>query len=72
MYARPVQVHFKTFQFLAVTYDMEVLICVLTLFKRKRFFPLFKQILETKMTWSQPIIVREGISKNQNLCSSSR
>ena len=45
---------------------------LLTLFKRKCFFPLFKQVLETEITWSQPIIVRECISKNQNLCYVSR
>ena len=77
MYARPIpvqtKVHFKHLQFLAVTYDMEVLnLCFLTLFKRKCFFPLFKQFLETEMTWSQLIIVRECISKNQNLCFASR
>ena len=44
----------------------------LALFKRKCVFPLFKQFLETEMTWSQQIIVREGISKNQNLCFASR
>ena len=44
----------------------------LTLLKRKCIFPLFKQYLETEMTWSQPIIVRECISKNQNLCFASR
>ena len=40
---------------------------ILTLFKRQRFFPLFKEFLETEMTWIQPIIVRECIFKNQNL-----
>ena len=45
---------------------------LLTLFKRSFFFPLFKQFLETEITWSQPIIVRECISKNQNLCFASR
>ena len=44
---------------------------LLMLFKRKSFFLLFKQFLETEMTWSQPIIVRECISKNQNLCIAS-
>ena len=39
-----------------------------TLSKRQCFFPLFKQFLETEMAWSQPIIVRECIFKNQNLC----
>ena len=46
---------------------------LLTLSKRQRFFfPLFKQFLETGMTWSQPIIVRECIFINQNLCFASR
>ena len=45
---------------------------LLTLFKQKYVFPLFKQFLETEMTWSQPIIVRECFSKYQNLCFASR
>ena len=45
---------------------------LLTLYKRKCFFPLFKQFLETEMTYRQPIIERECISKNQNLCFASR
>ena len=45
---------------------------LLTLFKRKCFFPLYKQFSETEMTWSQTIIVKECISKNQNLCFASR
>ena len=44
----------------------------LALFKRKSFFPLIKQFSETEMTWSQPIIVRECISNNLNLCFASR
>ena len=40
--------------------------------KRQCFFPLFKQFLETEMTRGQPIIVRESIFKNQNLCFASR
>ena len=75
MYARPIpvqtKVHFKNLQFLAVTYDMGVLIVLLTLFKWQCFFPLFKQFLETEMTWSQPIILRECIFENQNLCYAS-
>ena len=74
MYARspPVQtkVHFKKLQFLAVAYDMGFLSCVSTLSKRHCFFPLFKQFRKTEMTWSQPIIVRECIVKNRNLCFS--
>ena len=31
-----------------------------------------KQLLKTEMTWSQPIIVRECIFKNQNLFFASR
>ena len=40
-----------------------------TLSKRQCFFPLFKQFLETAITWSQPIIVRECIFKNQTYVS---
>ena len=36
---------------------------ILTLSKRQCFFPLFKQFLETEMTWSQPFIVRECMFK---------
>ena len=36
-------------------------------FLKAVFFPLYKQFLETEMTWSQPIIVRECIFKSQNL-----
>ena len=61
MYARqlPVQtkVYNKNAQLLAVAYDM--------------FFSLFKQFLETEMTWSQPIIVGECIFKNQDVCFTS-
>ena len=35
-------------------------------------FPLFQQFLEAEMTRSPPIIVRECILKNQNLCFASR
>ena len=39
---------------------------LLTLSKRQCFFSLcLKQFLETEMTWSQPLIVRECIFKNQ-------
>ena len=75
MYAMPIPVqtkmHFKNLQFLAVTYDMGDLILLLTLSKWQCLFHLFKQLLETEMTWSQPIIVRECIFKNQNLCFAS-
>ena len=78
MYAMssPVQtkVHFKNLQFLAVTYDMgfSSLNLLLTLSKRQCFFPLLKPFLETEMTWSQLIIVRECTFKNQNLYFASR
>ena len=76
MYAVPIpvqtKVHFKNMQFLAVTYEMGFLSLLLTLSNWQCFFPLFKQFLETEMTWSQPIIVRECIFKNQNLCFASR
>ena len=45
---------------------------ILTLSKREWFFPLFKQFIKTEITWDQPIIVRECIFKNQNLCFASR
>ena len=45
---------------------------ILTLSKRQCIFPLFKQFLEIEMTWTQPIIVRECIFKNQSLCLASR
>ena len=35
-------------------------------------FPLFKQLLETEMTLSHPIIVKEFILKNKNECFASR
>ena len=66
------KVHFKNLQFLAVAYDMFFLIVLSTLSKRQCYFPLFKQFLETELTWSLPIIVRECIFKNQNLCFASR
>ena len=71
MYARslPVQkkVHFKTLQFLTVAYDKSFKVVFSTLTKRQCCFPLFKQFLDTEMTWSHPIIVRECTFKNQNL-----
>ena len=45
---------------------------ILTLSKRQCFFLSFEQFLETEMTLSQPIIIRECIFKNQNLCFASR
>ena len=45
---------------------------LLALFKRKCLFPLYKRFSETEMTSSQTIIVKECISKNQNLCFASR
>ena len=43
MYAWPLpvqtKVRFKNLQFLAVTYDMEVLICAFDVIERKCFFP---------------------------------
>ena len=43
-----------------------------TLSKRQCLFPLFKQFLGTEMTWSQLIIVKKCIFKNQNLSVASR
>ena len=45
---------------------------ILTCLNGRVFFPLFKQFLENEMTWDQPIIVRECIFKNQNLCFASK
>ena len=74
MYAMPIpvqtKVHLKNLQFLSVTYDMGFLSFAVVL--TAVFFLLFKQFLETEMTWTQPIIVRECILKNQNLCFASR
>ena len=43
MYARPIPVqtklHYKNLQFLAVTYDMEVLICAYDVIETEVFFP---------------------------------
>ena len=76
MYAMPIpvqtKVHFKNLQFLAVTYDMGFLSFALTLSKRQCFFPFVYAISRAEITWSQPIIVRECIFKNQNLCFASR
>ena len=72
MYARPIpvqtKVHFKNLQFLAWGFKL----CFRRCLNGSGFFPLFKQFLETEKTWSQPIIVRECIFKNQNLCFASR
>ena len=65
MYARPIpahtKVHFEILQFLAVMYDMGVLICAFEAVETAVFFSLFKQFLKIEMTWRQPIIVRECI-----------
>ena len=63
VYARPIpvqiKVHFKKMQFLAVTYDMGVLkLCFRCCLNWQCLFSLLNRILETKMTWSQPNIVR--------------
>ena len=71
-YARPIsvqtKVHFKKLQFLLVTFDMGVYVVISTLSKRQCCFHLFKQFLETEMTWSQRTVVRVCIFTNQNLC----
>ena len=53
------------------------MIWVFTLFYRRclngsGLFPLLKHFLETELTKSPPIIVRECILKNQNLCFDAR
>ena len=55
-----------------MTYAFGVLSFAFDVVSTAVFFPLFKQFLQTEMTWSQPIIVRECIFKNQNLCFASR
>ena len=76
MYAMPIpvqtKVHFKNLQFFAVTYAMGFLSFAFDVVKTEVFFPLLKQFLETEMTWTQPILVREYIFNNQNLCFASR
>ena len=76
MYAMPMPVqtklHFKKLQFLAVAYDMGIISFAFDVVETAVFFSLFKQFLETELTWSQPIIVRECIFENQNLCFASR
>ena len=62
------KVHFKFLQFLVVTYDIG---------NRRHLngsglFPLIKHFVETDMTKSPPIIIRECIFKNKNLCFASR
>ena len=63
---------FKKMQFLAVTYDMEVLSLSFRRCLIGSVFPLFIQILKAEMTCSQPVIVRDCIFKNQNFCFASR
>ena len=67
MYARPIpiqaKVHFKNLQFLAVAYNMGVLSCAFDVVLTAVFFPLFKLFVETEMTRSQPIIVKDCIFK---------
>ena len=54
-------------QLLVVTYDIGFL-----RLNGSGLFSLFKVFLETKTTKSPPIIVRECMFKNQNLCFASR
>ena len=42
-----------------------------TLSKGSGLFPLFMLFLETEMTMSPPIIIKECIVKNKNLCFES-
>ena len=78
MYARPLQVQIKVYlkkrlQFNVVVYDMGFFrVALSTLSRRQCLFPSFKQFLETELTWSQAIILRKCIFKNQNLCFVSR
>ena len=65
MYERPIQVqtkvHVKTL--LVVTYHMFFLRCAIDVVQAV----VFKQFLETELSNSPPIIVRECIFKNQSL-----
>ena len=77
MYARPksvqTKVHFKNLQFLAVTYDMGDFSCAFEVVQTAVcFFPFYKQFIKIEMIKRQPIIVRECIFKNQNLCFAPR
>ena len=76
MDARPIpvqiKVHFKNLPFLAVLYDMGVLSLSFLRCLNGSVFLLFNQFLKTEKTWSQPVIVRECIFKNQNLCFAPR
>ena len=76
MYARPIpvqtKVHFKNLPFLAVSYDMGVLSESFLRCLNGSLFPLFNLFLKTEKIWSQPVIVRECIFKNQNLCFAPR
>ena len=58
----------KNLQFLAVTYDMVVLSLSFRRCLNGIVFSFVNQFLETEMTWSQPIIERECLFKNQNWC----
>ena len=67
MYARPIPVQTKV-HFKNLPYGMEVLSLSFLRCLNGSVFPLFNQFLKTEKTWSQPVIVRECIFKNQNLC----
>ena len=56
---------FKKMQFLAISGGFKFCFTAV-------IFSLFKHFPEAEMTWSQLIIVRECIFKNQNLCFASR
>ena len=55
MYAMPIpvqtKVHFKNLQFLAVMYDMGFLSFAFDVVFTEVFFPLFKQFIETEITY---------------------
>ena len=77
MYGRPVQVqtkvHSKRLHFLAVTHDIGFFtLCYRRCRNGSGLFDFFKIFLETEMSKSPPIIVRECVLKNQNLCFAPR
>ena len=71
MYARSIQVqakvHLKILQFLVLMYDKGFTLCFRSCPNGNGLFSPFKQFLESEMSKSPPIIVRECIFKNQNL-----
>ena len=77
-YARPIKVltkvHFKILQFLVVMYMHDIslfTLCYRRCQNGSGLFSLFKHFLETEMSKSPRIIIKQCIFKNQNLCFAS-